>query len=250
MVNTYGVFQSYYTATAKIGSVSAVTWIGSVQAFLLLVVAPVVGRMCDAGHAQHVVRIGTALISIGLFVCSFFGNNYVATLLLQGVLTGIGLGCLFTPAMAVLPPYFVRLRAFALGVAAAGAGFGGVLYPIIVRIILDRYGYGWAMRTLMFLALTTQIIPCILTKRKSGIPTRALDLRILEFSHLSDRRFAAYCAGLFLVFLGLYVPYFFIVSWITDTDLDMGFKSYYILSIMNAGGILGRMIPSILADVL
>jgi hypothetical protein len=45
------------------------------------------------------------------------------------------------------------------------------------------------------------------------------------------------------------VQYFFLVSWISDTDLDMGFRSYYILSIMNAGGISGHMVPSILADV-
>jgi MFS family permease len=84
--------------------------IGSIQAFFLMVVAPAVGRMCDTGCARHVVRIGTALISSELVICSFFGNTYVATLFLQGVLTGIGLGYLFTPAMAVLPPYFVRLR--------------------------------------------------------------------------------------------------------------------------------------------
>jgi hypothetical protein len=58
--------------------------------------------------------------------------------------------------------------------------------------------------------------------------------------------------GLFLVFVGFYVPYFFTVSWISDTDLDMGFESYYVatsLSIMNASGISGHMVPSILADV-
>jgi hypothetical protein len=94
----------------------------------------------------------------------------------------------------------------------------------------------------------TQIISCILRKCKSGIPTRALDLCLPKFFLLSDRRFAGYCAGLFLV-LGLYVPYFFTVSWISDTDLDMDFRSYYILSIMNARGISGHMVPSILADV-
>jgi hypothetical protein len=45
------------------------------------------------------------------------------------------------------------------------------------------------------------------------------------------------------------VQYFFLVSWISDTDLDMGFRSYYILSIMNAVGISGHMISSILVDV-
>jgi hypothetical protein len=105
--------------------------------------------MCDAGHTWHFVRNGTALINIGSFICSFFGNTHAATLFLHGVLTGVGLRCLFTPAMAVPPAYFVRLRAF--GVAAAGVFFGGVLYPMIVRIILDRCGYGWGLSTLMFL---------------------------------------------------------------------------------------------------
>jgi MFS family permease len=250
MVNTYGVFQSYHTATLSIGSVSAVSWIGSLQAFLLLVIAPACGKLCDAGYPQHVTRLGTSLIVIGLLACSFWSSSYVAILLLQGVITGIGLGCLFTPAMAVLPPYFVRYRAFAIGVAAAGAGFGGVLYPIIVRVVLDKHGYNWSMRALMFLVLLTQIFPCAITKRKSSIPKRALDLKILELSHLEDRRFTAYCAGLFLIFLGLYVPYFFIVSWVAGADLGLSFKSYYILSILNAGGIPGRLVPSVIADIL
>jgi hypothetical protein len=42
-------------------------------------VAPVVGSMCDAGHTWHFVRNGTALINIGSFICSFFGNTHAAT---------------------------------------------------------------------------------------------------------------------------------------------------------------------------
>jgi hypothetical protein len=134
--------------------VFAVTWISSSYVFILLMVAPVVGSMCDAGHTWHFVCNGTALINIGSFICSsFFGNTHAATLFLQRVLTGVGLGCLFTPAMTVPPAYFVRLRAF--GVAAAGVCFGGVLHLMIVRIILDRCGYGWGLSTLMFLVRLT-----------------------------------------------------------------------------------------------
>ncbi|KAA8911277.1 major facilitator superfamily domain-containing protein [Sphaerosporella brunnea] len=250
MLNTYGVFQSYYTTTAQLGSVSSVSWIGSVQAFLLLAVAPVCGRLCDAGYPRAVTRFGTVLIAAGLLACSFAGRSYAAVLLLQGVVTGIGLGCLFTPAMTVLPPYFIGLRAFALGVAATGAAVGGIVYPVMVRSTLDSYGYGWAMRALIFAVLATQLIPCLVLQRKSSVPVRGLDANLVELWHWKqDLLFAAYCGGIFLVFLGLYVPYFFIVSWLGDSGLDLGFESYYILSIMNAGGIPGRLIPSIIADV-
>jgi hypothetical protein len=48
-----------------------------------------------------------------------FGNTYLATLFPEGVLTGLGLGFLFTPAMAALTPYFMCLRTSAIQVSAA-----------------------------------------------------------------------------------------------------------------------------------
>lgn len=50
LLNTFGIFQSEYSAGfLKTNTESAISWIGSVQAFLMLVVCVLCGRLLDAG---------------------------------------------------------------------------------------------------------------------------------------------------------------------------------------------------------
>ena len=53
-------------------------------------------------------------------LCSLYWH----ALLAQGVVVGSGCGFLFVPSVAILPPYFSKNRALALGVAAAGSSLG------------------------------------------------------------------------------------------------------------------------------
>ena len=66
IINTYGVFQSYYsTALLASSSESAISWIGSIQAFLMLVVGVLCGRALDAGYYYSDIIAGTFLIVFG-----------------------------------------------------------------------------------------------------------------------------------------------------------------------------------------
>lgn len=237
------------SAHPEFGSVSTISWIGAIQSFLLLFFAPYYGKLCDAGHARLVVQVGTVLIIIGTLAASIC-KTYVHILATQGVITGIGLGCLFTPAMAVLPPYFLKLRACAMGVTSIGAGVGGVVYPIIIRTVLNKYGYGWSLRALLLVVAVTQAVPCCIMKPHPDVPRRPLDWRIIEFSRIKSTHYYVYCAAMLVAFLGLYTPYFFLETWLRHTGIELGFKSFYIMSLINAGGIPGRVLLAIAADYL
>ncbi|KAK1077661.1 hypothetical protein LTR48_008702, partial [Friedmanniomyces endolithicus] len=51
IVNTFGTYQTYYeTALLSSSSPSQISWIGSVQAFLLMVVSALGGPLYDAGY--------------------------------------------------------------------------------------------------------------------------------------------------------------------------------------------------------
>ena len=45
-------------------------------------------------------------------------------MLAQGLVVGVGDGCLFLPSVAIVSQYFTTKRALATGVAAAGSGLG------------------------------------------------------------------------------------------------------------------------------
>ncbi len=47
--------------------------------------------------------------------------------------------------------------------------------------------------------------------------------------------------------LGLFIPFFYIVDYSTSHDISPQ-TAFYVLAVMNAGGILGRLVPPILSD--
>ena len=51
-------------------------------------------------------------------------EEYWQIVLVQGVVIGLGFGCIFVPSIAILPQYFEERLQFANGVAAVGSGLG------------------------------------------------------------------------------------------------------------------------------
>jgi MFS family permease len=124
MVYISGVFQSFYEQSLlSRSSSSRISWIGSTQAFLLIFGGIIVGPAYDRGHLRILIVTGSFLVVFGMAVTSI-ASEYWEIMLAQGVAVGMGGGCLFVPSVAVLPAYFVRRRALAMGLAAAGVSLG------------------------------------------------------------------------------------------------------------------------------
>ena len=124
VVNMYGVFQTYYAgAIAETSSSSDISWIGSIQAFLLFFVGTLVGPVYDAGHVRSLLVSGSFLTIFGLFMTSIC-KTYWQLFLAQGVVTGTGFGCLFLPGVTIVSQYFSTKKAFATGVASLGSSIG------------------------------------------------------------------------------------------------------------------------------
>lgn len=120
----YGVFQTYYTYDiAETSSDSAISWIGSMQVFLLCFIGTIVGPIYDAGHLHLLLVSGTVLTLLGVFMTSIC-KNYWQLFLAQGLVTGAGFGCLFLPGVTMVSQYFTTKRGFATGVASLGSSIG------------------------------------------------------------------------------------------------------------------------------
>ncbi|KAK0720116.1 hypothetical protein B0H67DRAFT_552354 [Lasiosphaeris hirsuta] len=90
LLNTFGIFQSEYSASFLSASTeSAISWIGSVQAFLMLVVCVLCGRLLDAGYfytdisgINYPVLLKRLILSVGiLWAARVMGFVMLATLL-------------------------------------------------------------------------------------------------------------------------------------------------------------------------
>ena len=135
---SFGVYQLYYSEVLLLPP-SQVSWIGSVQVFLTFFISAFSGRAADAGYARHTVFAGTTLLVFGTFMTSL-ATKYWQIFLAQGICTGIGMGVIFMPAVAVVGTYFAKRKVMALATSAAGSGTGSVIFPSIVQYLTPQIG--------------------------------------------------------------------------------------------------------------
>ena len=123
-MNAFGVFQTYYQLDGLPSySASSIAWIGSTQAFLLFLVSLVAGPLFDRGYLRALLCIGSLLLVLGMFLTSI-GSQYWHFFLAQAVMTGLGFGCVYLPAPAVVSQYFRKSLALANGAASTGSAVG------------------------------------------------------------------------------------------------------------------------------
>ncbi|WPH02835.1 Hypothetical protein R9X50_00570300 [Acrodontium crateriforme] len=247
IVNTFGVYQTFYeTGILASSSPSAISWIGSIQGFLLMMVGSITGPIYDAGYVHHLLLTGSFLVVLGQMMLSLC-TEYWQVMLAQGVTIGIGAGCLFVPAVAILSTYFSTHIALAMGIAAAGSSFGGVIYPIIFFNLYQEPGIGfpWATRVIGFIALATLIVSNAVMKVRVLPAGRR---KFFDWTALTEVPYVTFVLGGFLSFIGLYAPFFYVQSYAIEEGIADKNLAFYFLAIINGLSVFGRIIPNFIAD--
>ena len=170
-INSFGVFQTYYVITLK-EPPSAISWVGSVQIFLLFFIGTFSGRATSYGLFRTTFITGSILQLLGVFMTSL-STKYWHLFLAQGILTGLGNGLVFCPTISVASTYFSTKKSLALGLVASGTATGGLVFPVIVQQLLPKIGFPWTVRVIGFIMLAIMAATLTLTKprlppRKSG----------------------------------------------------------------------------------
>lgn len=248
LVNTYGAYQTFYESQLLAHqSSSSISWIGSIQAFLLLLVGPLSGPLFDRGYLRALNVTGTILIVFGMMMTSI-STRYYQILLAQGVCTGLGMGAIFIQSVAILPAYFSKRRALATGVSVCGSSLGGVIYPIVFQQLEPRIGFGWATRVLAFIALATQAVAVVLMKQKS-MGNKGQARALIDKTLFTEPPMLAFSFAAFFAFMGLYIPFYYIGIYSQSKIPNMPTALLaYLVPLLNAGSVFGRLIPNFLAD--
>jgi predicted MFS family arabinose efflux permease len=242
-IASFGVFQAYYQSMLGV-SPSAISWVGSVQVFLIFFVGTFSGRALDAGFFRPVFYAGVLLQLLGVFMTSL-STRYWQLFLAQGVCTGLGSGLQFCPVMGLVATYFSTRRVFALAFCLVGSGTGGMLLPGLVKALMPTIGFGWTVRVLGFVMLATSI-PTMLLLQTRLPPRRAGPL--IEWAAFKEPTYVLFCLGMFLNFWGLYFAFYYIGAF-GRTVLGLTYSdSTNLIIVTNGAGIIGRLIPAYLAD--
>ncbi|TQS38172.1 hypothetical protein Golomagni_01328 [Golovinomyces magnicellulatus] len=268
VINSFGTFQHYYHATILADyDPSSISWIGSTQVFLLFFVGALTGHLSDMGFFRLLLFVGSAMIVVGMLITSF-ATGYWQLLFSQGICIGLGNGCLFCPSLSVLSTYFNRKRGIAMGICATGSATGGMVYSALFSRLLPAIGFPWTIRVAALIQLVC-LTACNLGLRQRVNPQKSS--KIFDYSSLKDFPFIIFCLGLFFVsylpriyfswirylirltvFLKNLWGIYFVAHYISlfaTAILGLSFQdSVNILIVLNGVGIIGRILPNILAD--
>ena len=99
---SYGVFQAYYKHELLAhSSPSAISWIGTIQGWLLILVGVLSGPLFDLGYFRSMLFFGNFLVVLGIMMLSL-ATKYWHVFLAQGLCMGLGAGLLYVPSLALV----------------------------------------------------------------------------------------------------------------------------------------------------
>ncbi|KAH1301999.1 hypothetical protein KXX11_003349 [Aspergillus fumigatus] len=237
-VNAIGVFQDYYQHNQlREYSASSISWILSLEPFVLFAAGIVLGRVFDNYGPKWMLLIGTFLHVFGLMMISV-SSEYYQFLLAQGICSPLGASFVFYPASACTATWFDKRRALAFGIMSSGSSIGGVVFPAMLSRLLPRTIVVLALLAVAYMTVRSRIAP---------VPRR------VQFSDyigpFSEVPFVllmlASCCG----FWAMFVPINYVILEAQEDGVRRSLAEY-LLTILNAASLPGRILPGYLGDKL
>lgn len=210
---------------------------------LILLVGVIAGPLYDMGMFRALVISGSVMIVLG-FMFTSLCTAYWQVMLSQAALIGVGTGFLYIPSLALLPRYFSKKRAIATGIVTAGSSLGGTIYPIIFQSLQPHVGFGWATRVIGFISLgTCTFAICVLRPRGKPSSRRSL----VDVKAFTEVPYLLYCGAIFFSYFGYFGPIFYLQPYALSHGLKGGLVALYLVAMLNAASIPGRIVPSYFA---
>ena len=205
------------------------------------------GMLADRFGPRLVAAAGMACIAAGLLASSF-AHSMTTIYLAWGGGLGIGIGLVYAPSIACVPPWFVRRRAFAAGIASAGIGVGTLVVPLLATAAIDALGWRRALQVLAAGVLVAGLGAALLLERapaRAAPGTAAAGLTLREA--LRSRRFAWMYAACVLAAPAMFIPFAHVSA--AARDLGIGdARAVGLVGLIGVGSVVGRFAIGGLAD--
>ncbi|KAF2148644.1 MFS general substrate transporter, partial [Myriangium duriaei CBS 260.36] len=251
---SFGIFEAYFQLpTSKpnlIGhSASSISWIGTTQSAVTLILGCLSGPLFDRGHACRILLVTSLSMTVVLFSVSWC-HTYLQLFVVQGFLQGVCSGFLYVPAIALIPQWFSTHRGLAVGIVSAGGPIGGIIYPLVLRrlLLIDAMSFAWATRIVALVSLSTLFIANLIFKPLI-VTNRALK-RTAASKEIVTLPFALLVAAFFFLFCGVMTPYILSPTYSFNVIKVYAAKSeaFNTVAVLNTGNFFGRILFSSLSD--
>lgn len=256
----YGVFLNYYLSSNSFAGATPYDYalIGGIVVFFAQVLAPLSVLGYKMFGFYTICYCGIFIQTCGYILASF-ATELWQIYLTQGVLIGLSFLMIFIPPTLVLPTYFKKYRAFAMGIAVSGGGLGGIVFSLSVNKLIQQTGdQRWALRMSGIVTLLLALIATTLNKPRNYKPlplsitlsTKFINDNckiILDFSIFKNYAFVLITLWFLLCLLGYILMLFSMAAYSNLVGLTPHTAST-ITALLNVGQVFGRPSMGLLAD--
>ncbi|MDJ0657004.1 MAG: MFS transporter [Xanthomonadales bacterium] len=107
--------------------------------------SPYLGSLVDRGSLRHLMTVGAVLLGVGLWLVAL-AQSLLQVWIIFGLVISVAqllLGQLASSAL--MTRWFVQMRGRALGLSSIGTSLGGFIFPVLLSVLIDLYGWRQAL---------------------------------------------------------------------------------------------------------
>lgn len=141
--NSFSSFSNSMQNDPTLGfpSATAVSFGNSVSLGLSPVFGVVAGFMVDRLPPRFMMLLSTALLFLGLWICSTWAHSMVAVAFSYCLLASISSACMLSPGAAATGSWFRKRLGLAQGINFCGGGVGSAVIPAVLGSWIEPYGW-------------------------------------------------------------------------------------------------------------
>ena len=264
---TFVGFGSAYTFSAFVESLQrefaasrgSVSLVFSLAGFLYFGLGVLTGPLADRFGSRTLSIIGMVMVGLGL-CCAGMAHTLEQVYVAYGLGMGLGVGCSYVPAIAVVQRWFVKRRGFASGLAVSGIGVGTLVMPPLAAHLVGALGWRHTYVALGVLATVVGVGMASLIEndpRDRGLAPDGDALQAGEAQRVQkgfsvrgavrSRRFVGLYAACLICAFGLFVPFVHLIPFALDHGVAQS-RAVLLLGAIGVGSTAGRFLLGDLAD--
>jgi MFS family permease len=243
---------------ANRGDVAAVF---AICGFLYFLVGAFAGQLADRFGPRRVVLAGIGFLALGLAAASR-ADSLAALYVTYSVGIGLGVGCVYVPAVGAVQPWFIARRGLASGLAVAGIGVGNFVVPLVAIELVGAFGWRRSFEILAGAALVLGGAAALLIENRpqarglypdgaradaGAAPPAQVAAGIALADALRTRAFWLQWGAIFACSIGLFMPFVHLVPYARDAG-HAETTAVLLVSLIGVGSMIGRFALGGLAD--
>lgn len=262
----FGVYQAHYETMALEKSTpftgaspAEIDLIGSLSNSAMILGAPFAVAWAKNWNAHLVICAGGLLYGIASVLASF-GTALWHFQITQGLLLGVATCLSLMCSMTVVPTWFDRHRALAMGIISSGTGIGGLVWAPALRSCIDQMGFRNTLRLTGTIAAVFMFAAgCVIGWEPSMAAqlhaenegaswvTKLCRIPLPDWKTAKQRKFIAQALGTALQSAAYATPVFFLASYAKTlgyNDVD----GANFTAVSNASNAIGKIAAGFIAD--